>query len=133
MGQRFKLMSPNYKTLKAQEKIFTLLGLVMISEHDIKSICHKEKNRHNVKINLTCIGTYIYTHKSIYRHTRIHIHVYVCAILLSAWGILVPQPEIEPGSSAVKSRSPKHCIIREFPILHRFYHTHTNSLISTRI
>ena len=84
MGQRFKLMSPNYKTLKAQEKIFTLLCLVMISEHDIKSTCHKEKNRHNVKINLTCIGTYIYTHTSIYRHTRIHIHVYVCAILLSA-------------------------------------------------
>ena len=82
-----------------------MLGLVMISEHDIKSTCHKEKNRHNGKINVTCIGTYIYMHTSIYTYTRIHIHVYVCTILLAAWGILVPQPEIEPGSSAVKSRS----------------------------
>ena len=32
-----------------------------------------------------------------------------------AYGILVPRPGIEPGSSAVKARSPNHWTAREFP------------------
>ena len=32
-----------------------------------------------------------------------------------AWGILVPQPGIEPRPSAVKPRSPNHWTAREFP------------------
>ena len=34
-----------------------------------------------------------------------------------ACGILVPQPGIEPGPSAVKAWSPNHWTTREFPIL----------------
>ena len=42
----------------------------------------------------------IYTHT----HTHMCVHVQVCAILITACGILVPQPEIETGPSAVKAR-----------------------------
>ena len=34
---------------------------------------------------------------------------------LTVWGILVPQPGIEPGPSAVRARSPNHWATREFP------------------
>ena len=38
-----------------------------------------------------------------------------------ACGILVPQPEIEPGSLAVKVWSPNHCPAKEFPTNLVFY------------
>ena len=38
-----------------------------------------------------------------------------------ACGILVPQPEIDPGSSAVKVLSPNHWTAREFPEGNYFY------------
>ena len=40
-----------------------------------------------------------------------------------ACGILVPQPGIEPGPSAVKARSPNHWTAKEFPTyVCVFYH-----------
>ena len=34
---------------------------------------------------------------------------------LMAFGILVPQPGIEPGRPAVETQSPNHCTTREVP------------------
>lgn len=66
MGQRFKLTSPNYKTLKAQEKIFTLLDIVMISPKTPKACAAKKK-----------IDTMVKLMSHIYVHTYIHIYTYM--------------------------------------------------------
>ena len=53
--------------------------------------------------------------------------VCVCVCVEPVWfegcvcGILVSQPEIEPGPSAVKARSPDHWTTRELPTVVIFY------------
>ena len=50
--------------------------------------------------------------------------MYLCILFIfrlwlrcTAYGILVPQPGIEPGSSAVKAQSYNHWIAKESPII----------------
>ena len=51
------------------------------------------------------------------------LHIFILLLLFFFWprhaacGILVPQPGIEPGPSAVKALSPNHWTARELPLL----------------
>ena len=55
----------------------------------------------------------------------VHVHIYIYVV--SGWGegwvcrILVPQPEIEPGPSAVKAWNPNPWTTRELPAIVIFY------------
>ena len=52
------------------------------------------------------------------KRERLFIYLFIYLFLwlhCVAWGILVPQPEIEPGPSAVRLQSPSHWTTREFP------------------
>ena len=45
----------------------------------------------------------------------VYIHIHTQRPCHTAYGILVPHPGIEPGTSAVKMLSPNHRTIKEFP------------------
>ena len=57
----------------------------------------------------------------------VYVCVCVCVCVVSCWGegwvcgTFVPQPEIEPGPSAVKAQSPNHWTTRELPAVVIFY------------
>ena len=53
------------------------------------------------------------------------IHEFLRMQVSAGVGILVPQPGIEPGSSAVKVRSPNHSDVREFWEWTFFFSSHT--------
>ena len=49
------------------------------------------------------------------------------------WGILVPQPEIEPVPAAVKGQNPNHWTAREFPQKKNFFFLYCVFVFSLKV